>query len=770
MLTLINNTPFDALAWPGMWIWAEADGSAFEVVQFSRIISNECQKLESLSKLHISADNRYKLYLDGELIGLGPQRGDLGNWFFDTYDLQPQIVQGNHVLSVIAWHDRDSAPSAQISARPALLLVEEMADGKMVPPIKWKCRYWTNNKTISTTEDAINAGPGYDMAGFTLNELVPDNNMLEQKFNSIMFIGRAKNHRKGNPALLLLWQLRPRTIPSLISKTHVMGRCKRINTDGNISTNQIDHLSHNFNPEINETVLIPPHTHCIFLLDCESLTVGYPIIHTSKGNNSVICLKYQEAMQSNGDDVCSKNNRNTVEDRVLAGLTDYFRPDGRDNIIFEPFWYRCWRYIEFDILTEDEPLYIHKLQYRSTGYPLELNAEFEADNWFNRLIEPGFRTLRLCAGETFMDCPYYEQLQYEGDTLIQSTLTYILSGDDRLPRQAIEFFSQSRLATGLTVSRYPCRFPQIIPTFSLLHVVMLNDFLMWRGDLAFVHRQLDSVTSILYAFKQFTNSDGLVGKLPGMTFIDWNSDPTWKNGAPLGAGEGNSFITSFFYLYALQQAAALYKTLGKNSESMEIHDQAVLLRDLLQKEAFDVSQRVFKDDASGKNVSQHTNILAILTDTYKGVVDEQTLLTNLLQNKRMSQTSYYFKYFLFEAMYHVDRADLIWPALQPWHEMLDNGLTTFAETPEPTRSDCHAWSAHPLYHFFASILGIRPTMPGCSQISIRPAPRVHDSVLPNILGGAFMTPQGKCHIRLEATEHGWNIHTELPDGIQIQSK
>jgi hypothetical protein len=31
--------------------------------------------------------------------------------------------------------------------------------------------------------------------------------------------------------------------------------------------------------------------------------------------------------------------------------------------------------------------------------------------------------------------------------------------------------------------------------------------------------------------------------------------------------------------------------------------------------------------------------------------------------------------------------------LAPWRDMLTMGLTTFAERPEPTRSDCHAWSS-----------------------------------------------------------------------------
>ena len=52
--------------------------------------------------------------------------------------------------------------------------------------------------------------------------------------------------------------------------------------------------------------------------------------------------------------------------------------------------------------------------------------------------------------------------------------------------------------------------------------------------------------------------------------------------------------------------------------------------------------------------------------------------------------------------------------------MLDLGLTTFAEKPDPTRSDCHAWSASPNYDLLATVAGIRPAAPGFSKISIAP--------------------------------------------------
>ena len=761
-----------------MWIWAKDSTSSFDVVQFSRRFSKKNPM--SALRLHISADNRYKLYFDGKLVGIGPQQGALANWFFDTYDLIPNSSRDDHVLTVIAWHDRDTAPSAQISAQAGLFIAEENLDSKtMTPPSSWKARHWKKTQVLSVPEEAINAGPGFNATGFTLDELVPDEKTFEKDFKFVKFIGRAKNHRQGNPVLRLPWQLRPRTIPALVAKICEIGQCRRIIVNGHTEYSgqiggQINQLTHNLTSEMNAIISIPPHSHYRFLIDSKLLTVGYPIIQTSKGSGSVISLTCQEALQSKADDISSKANRDEIKDRMLVGLVDRFCPDGRDNLIFEPFWYRCWRYIEFDIITAEEPLDIHGLKYRLTGYPLELNAEFEADDWFNRLIEPGLRTLRLCAGETFMDCPYYEQLQYEGDFLIQSLLTYVLSGDDRLPRQAIEAFSQSRLTNGLTQSRYPCRFPQIIPVFSLLHIVTLNDFLMWRGDVEFVRKQFDSVDSILHAYKQFVKTNGLIGKLPGMLFVDWPKCSTWKAGAPPGATEGNSFLMSFFYLYALQKATSLNKNIGNISIAEEISHQADMLQAILRKEAFDKSEQVFVDEPSGQYLSQHTNILAILTNAYQGIVDGQILLDRILKDKRMVQATCYFSYYLFEAMYHVGRADLIWPALKPWHKMLDNGLSTFSETDEPTRSDCHGWSAHPLYHFFASVLGVRPTAPGCSQISIKPAPvpkkTGSSSPLPTVLGGAFMAPRGKCHIRIEAGEHSWRVHTKLPSGMELQSE
>ena len=52
--------------------------------------------------------------------------------------------------------------------------------------------------------------------------------------------------------------------------------------------------------------------------------------------------------------------------------------------------------------------------------------------------------------------------------------------------------------------------------------------------------------------------------------------------------------------------------------------------------------------------------------------------------------------------------------------MLDMGLSTFAERPEPTRSDCHAWSASPVYELLATVAGVTPASPGFKTVRIEP--------------------------------------------------
>ena len=92
--------------------------------------------------------------------------------------------------------------------------------------------------------------------------------------------------------------------------------------------------------------------------------------------------------------------------------------------------------------------------------------------------------------------------------------------------------------------------------------------------------------------------------------------------------------------------------------------------------------------------------------------------------------------------------------------MVGLGLTTWAEQPEPTRSDSHAWSAHPNFDFLTIVAGIRPKMPGFSSVSIEP----HFGSLRNV-NATMPTPKGDIEVSYVAKDSGVSADINLPGDV-----
>jgi hypothetical protein len=100
--------------------------------------------------------------------------------------------------------------------------------------------------------------------------------------------------------------------------------------------------------------------------------------------------------------------------------------------------------------------------------------------------------------------------------------------------------------------------------------------------------------------------------------------------------------------------------------------------------------------------------------------EQQALMEKIISEKDLTQCTFYYRYYLVRALKKVGLGDRYVEMLQPWRDMLKIGLTTFAENPEPTRSDCHAWSASPNYDLLATVCGIEPAEPGFKSVRIEP--------------------------------------------------
>src|SRR4029078_4709836 len=103
--------------------------------------------------------------------------------------------------------------------------------------------------------------------------------------------------------------------------------------------------------------------------------------------------------------------------------------------------------------------------------------------------------------------------------------------------------------------------------------------------------------------------------------------------------------------------------------------------------------------------SQQTNVLAILADAVPKA-KERSVMERVLGDTTLTPASYYFSFYVLEALRKAGLADRYIEELAPWKRMLALGLTSAPENPEPTRSDTHAWSAHPNYGLLATVLGV----------------------------------------------------------------
>ncbi len=706
--------------------------------------------------IYVSGDQRYKLFINGKLASLGPARGDLYHWYYETVDIASFLQEGENQLAAIVWNDGDQTPVAQISLRTAFIMQGATPEAAVVNTNKsWKCKrekaYQPLKPDLIYTYYVSGSGDFVDMNQASIgwkNEDFNDSNWLN-----------ASQLEPGVPKGVFDWgtgwMLEPRQIPQMELSPQRLQKVRK--AEG-------AQVPANF-PTQKAAFTIPANTKATILLDQTFLTNSYPTLVFSKGKNASISMSYAEGLYVNeGDDKDwktqhQKGNRNEIEGKRFVGKEDRIISNGSDNQEFTSLWWRTYRYLQLQIETKNEPLVIEDLYGTFTGYPFELKATFDAgDPVLNQIMDIGWRTARLCAGETYMDTPYYEQLQYVGDTRIQCLISLYNSGDDRLMRQAINLIDHSRLAEGITMSRYPTREQQIIPPFSLWWIAMLHDYWMYRPDADFVKSKLPGMRQVLHFFSQFQQADGSLKDAPYWNFTDWCEDEGWDRGvAPIGKN-GNSAAMDLQLLWALQIAAELEKNLGSPEFSDKYQQAATQLQSTIRQKYWNAEKLLYADTPEKDFYSQHVNALAILTNTANNL-ENKALANKILQDTSLASATIYFQYYTHLALIKAGLGNDYLNWLDVWKENLAQGMTTLAEISDinNTRSDSHAWGAHPNIEFLRTVLGIDSAAPGFQKVKIEP----HLGNL-NSASGSMPHPNGTISASYKKEKGIWTAEITLP--------
>lgn len=742
--------------WPARWI-AAADGpwSSYGIHRFRQTF--ELDTVPAQLIVHTSGDNRYQLFVNGRRVTWGPLRGDLDHWYYESTNIAPYLQPGKNVIAAQVLHYGSHPPDAQLSVQTGFVL----AAGDR------RFRFLNTNKNWKSTYDpsySPNIIDGAQVRGYYgggSREIVDGNQHLwgwaETGFDDAAWPAAAEVESAFAKTCIWAsrWKLTPRHLPH---ERITPQRFKSIRLAENVR----------YSPEFvwgKQPFTVPANTTARIIFDQGVETTAYPELTVSGGKNARITLRYVEAPVIGEGRSRKKWNRNEIEGKTFFGYYDQFITDGGESRTYRPFWWRAFRYIEMTIETGNEPLEVVDFKSEFSTYPFELRANLQIDglpeaeaDTLQKILEIGERTLRLNAHETFMDCPYYEESQFPGDTRVQALISYALFGDPALGKNAVEQFSWSLNSEGFLSARYPTNSTYYIPNYSLYWIGMLYDYMMYFGEPDYVRSKLPAVRFVLNYFLSRMRPDGTVRKPDYHNFTDW--------ALPRGEGpfdeNGYSALVDLHVLLALQWAADLEAYVGGEHFERQYRRKAEKLASVIPELYWQNEQGLFSDTPAGDHYSVHANQLAILAGLLKTDEARQVMRKTLDPDAHdMVGPTIYWQFYQFEALKAAGLAELYLEHLDIWKEMIRAGVTTWPETGLESRSECHGWGASPNYHLYKITAGIEPAAPGFAEVRIEPVLEDRQRLRVD-----YPHPEGMIRLDLAESREKISGTVELPAGVQ----
>jgi len=716
----------------GTWVWHPAKAlHETAILRFRRA----CTLSEPLTAvIHVTADQRFQLRCDGIPLTFGPDRCDLAHW--TVHSLEITLPAGNHTLEALVWHleaplGREpleiTPPMAQVTWRGGFLLFCEGPAGQRfnTGTAPWDVEDLTAATGLfpQNVPGYHDIGPGFDFDLSRWNapgQTVPASSVqpsIAENVYGLSYPG---------------WALYPAELPEQRHEPWTGGTIRAARDHWNNGPiRPADTQSAATEPWApllqGGEGLIPPHSEREIIWDLGNYYCGYPGFTANGLPGAVIEWTWAEALYLEADAshvtaASHKGHRDEIEGKVFVGLTDRWHIGSQPVDIESPspaLWWRAGRYIRLRIKTGDFPLTLRHMRLNLTGYPLGPQANWESSNTqWNHLMPLFERAFRSAAHETWTDTPYYEQMCYVGDNVISALANYALFDDARLSRRSIRLFEWSRRASGFVAERYPCRVRQESSTFALFWPTMVRDYAWWRNNPAFVKAMLPGIRSLLAEFEAITEN-GLLRNVPGWPFIDWC--PEWNEGCGPGVREGDSSIVNLQWVLALQAAAQVESAFGDPLLAERCQGLARSVFAAVEARYWDAGKNLFRDTLLADAWSEHPQTFALLT----GLLDPaktRACIAALENGDPMAQATIYGSFYVLRALHRHGREAELHHRLAWWFDLPGRGFTSTPEAPEPSRSDAHAWGAHPAWHAVASVAGVRPGAPGFAYVTVAPLP------------------------------------------------
>lgn len=743
-----------------------------------------------MATIFVSADGRYRLFVNGMHVGRGPARCDSLQQIVDPYDLRPFLRAGRNVIAVLAhsygrntaWYELPDWEHGRAFGCGGLFVQGDIVEPVGVRHVVDTASSWKCLVSDAWQRDAPSSSQGfmefYDAAKAPIDWASVDFNDSGWQNAEPLRIPARNFSADIVPFNLMV----PRPIPQLRDGALLTPRLLGVHQVANapapdlaerLAAENYETLSVcGFDAKSGTVRTADGHGVC-FVYDFGEVIAGYIGFEVDGPAGATIDFTFGEQRGEDG--------------RVLpfGGIAGFDPVPAHRYVLREGFqaWERFeWnglRYLQLTIRDCSRPLQLCKVHVRETEYPVEEKGSFEcSDSVLNEIWKAGARTLRRCMHDAYVDCPSREQRQWM-DAYVSARFNYMAFGDTSLAAQTLRQIARSQRGDGLTMMSAPGDFAVSrsvnIPEYCLYWIMMIDDYRMHSGELDIVHELFPAVAKALQWFESHLNEEYLLTDLPHWTFVDWAELDKRDQVAALNAQ----------FVEALHVAARFAHLVGDRKRQIHFADLSGYVSRAINDLFWDDVRGVYADARHcgnpGRRVSQQTNA-AVMAYGIAPVERYSRILDAILDERRLVLTRWssgarevpfdnehdivlaqpFFMHFLHAALRQAGRPEEVIRNIRTrWAHLLAQGDNTLRETwqLESVTSKCHAWSATPVYDLPVDVLGLAPVEAGFRRLRI--APTIESLQWAR---GRVPTPQGTVCIDWSIKDGVFVLDADIPAG------
>lgn len=755
------------------WVAPAPYGSSYEIANAYNLY-RRAFALDAVPKsapMSISADQNYRLYINGEFVCSGPARGFYWEQPFDEIDVAKYLKRGRNVIAIRQYCAGRGTFAYIPSGHSGAIFALDLGDGKLVlSDDNTKGRRQTGCRR-DTAQLSI---PMNNQEHIDLRAENPD--WLKPDFDDSAW---ARCYTRVRTALPYS-AFERRTIP-MLDEREVFPQAlvsEGAGTSGGDSENVFD-VSALFDSDKIEfnavengakfAVSEPSDGVRAFVFDFGAMSAGMPILKIEGANGGeIVDIRATELLDSNNADTVRCGSSLAPANRLICRA---------GTQVHEFYQLLGFRYLAVRVRNNASATLKITPSMRWSTYPLGERGKFEcSDALAEKIWRASVRTQRVCSLDSYVDTPYREQAQWWGDARVQGWNTFFISGDARLLRRGIKSISMQKTPDGLTHGYAPdgtraC----VLPDYSLIWILTVWDYYWQTADPEPYIAHRDTVRSIFDYFDKMSSPETGLGQYDNRywLFLDWCK--MHKAGQPA--------VLNLWLLHAYDKMRDLCIQNGFTDDARDYavrgaRLRSAIIKNLLRPDGL-VSDGIFPDGRQNPNTGIHAQTLAKICEI-GGFDFKKALETVILPyveteglekapvnfSERMSKvvkpSSYWAVYILqvlVDAGCEKQAYDYI---LRMWAEFADYGSVGEMFNVPDTSTHSHAWSAHPAFLLPRILGGVRQESAGWKKVSFKP------NRFGDFAKVVYPTPQGEIKVSWRKNDDGtYTDKIDLPAGVEL---